>query len=366
MNVVPQNTIVIKEYPSLSITEYRNEVRMYSLMRQLQKQMPIDTTGPDLISRYFVSYHGSYQLCGKGYIFLEDADESLEDMYAMRRDRLYEWGIHDREQLVEVWEAVTPLLRALETWHGLNVEEHGGPAVHLSVTPANVFLYEVCGGDDIAESKLKFKLRWRLASGERGLSRHYGKSERMYEAPEISQLFEKPTSKAAPAVYPVADVWSLGCVLLELLVWTVCGEQGRRDFLEDRQDEHLAIYDTQEEDASERQPSGQFHLEGGRSKSVERILDKVLSRRRVFDDVTEHVGEFILENMLLVNPDDRKSAGELADMFEDMWVEIIGKSAREYEQELVMWEERKGLSFYSSSSYATSSEDITDSSEEEL
>jgi hypothetical protein len=146
----------------------------------------------------------------------------------------------------------------------------------------------------------------------------------------------------------------------------VCGEQGRRDFLEDRQDEYLAIYDTDDEETPEQDPPGQFHLEGARSRAVEQILDKIMACRRVFDNVTEHVGVFIMENMLLVNPDDRRSAGELADMFEDMWTEVVGRSASEYEQELVTWEERKGLAFYSSSSYASSSDSFTDSSEEDL
>jgi hypothetical protein len=110
-----QSTVVVKQYPSSSIPDYYHEVHLCKLMRQLQRHTQEDGAPRELVSRYLVKYHGAFQLCGKGYIILEDADESLEDMYQMRRNRAYEWGIHDREQLLEVWEAMAPLFRALET-----------------------------------------------------------------------------------------------------------------------------------------------------------------------------------------------------------------------------------------------------------
>jgi serine/threonine protein kinase len=245
--------------------------------------------------------------------------------------------------------------------------------VHLGIAPADVFLSEVGGGDSgTAASRLRVKLRWNLGSVEQ-VRRRKDESQRTYEAPELRHLTcsnsKPPELKATDCgdIGPAADVWSLGCVLLEFLVWTVCGEQGRRDFFEDRQDEHLYLYESDESgDVSDRTTWGQFHVEGERSESVDGVLDKVLARRRVFDDVTEEVGKFILENMLASDPGCRKTASELANLFDEMWLGISGRSAKAYEEGLVMWEASKAQSCDSSSSYVSSSEDVVDSSDGDL
>lgn len=74
----------------------------------------------------------------------------------------------------------------------------------------------------------------KIMTNERDL--HHTKIPRVYGAPELMGS-DPPLDNLYTADTQASDIWSLGCVFLETLLWTVGGERGRRQFITDRRAE---------------------------------------------------------------------------------------------------------------------------------
>ncbi|KAG5812755.1 hypothetical protein H9Q74_004112 [Fusarium xylarioides] len=97
-----------------------------------------------------------------------------------------------------------------------------------------------------------------------------------------------------PAISPATDVWSLGAVFSDVLIWTVAGEAGREQY---RRRRHVEI-------------AGLPHLTGAGFdccfhdgekplKAIQEVHDDALLHKRGSDDISPFISKLILRNMLI-------------------------------------------------------------------
>jgi serine/threonine protein kinase len=155
----------------------------------------------------------------------------------------------------------------------------------------------------------------RLRTGNRG-NRMYGKDllEALYltikadnnaiGSPEVFSNF--PVQDSCDArISPIADIWSLGAVFSDLLVWVIAGEKERERYCRRREAEisqhsHLrsAGYDCC------------FHDGEQRLKSIQDFHNEVLRDKRGSDSISPLISDIILDHML-VGPRERMDAMQI-------------------------------------------------------
>jgi hypothetical protein len=101
--------------------------------------------------------------------------------------------------------------------------------------------------------------------------------------------------RTAREVSPSKDIWSLGCVFSEVLVWSVLGREALADYLELRR----IATDNLKNTGS----SGCFHDGEKVSSAVHDMHTRVLKRRPIITGLVP-----IIESMLIANPNDRPAA----------------------------------------------------------
>ena len=112
------------------------------------------------------------------------------------------------------------------------------------------------------------------------------------DAPECSELHViQDTYK--PKVDGTVDVWALGAVFSEALVWTIHGQRGRAEYLEARTGEISSnnLLAGSGYDAA-------FHNGQDKLEAVSAMHQKALGNRRNTDTVSSFVSELILDHML--------------------------------------------------------------------
>ncbi|KAK4178481.1 kinase-like domain-containing protein [Triangularia setosa] len=251
-------------------------------------------------SKYFLEYYGSFKQNGWGYVLLEYADQgSLHEFYSQNHTP------HDLSEVYDLWEAMLKLLDGLTLLHHLNGEVTISilRGIHQDLKPTNVFVFKVHRGS------LGYQYRFKI--GDFGLSSirlHQtihpdNKGTTMYGAPELFilqpsfQHFDVGTTSKV-------DIWSLGCIYFEMLVWIVCGERGRDEFLSLRQKGNNI--------------RATFHNRNKNLDALDEMLGLLLSRQRVFDNITEPFAERIQKSMLCLRPQDRMDAQFLSREFADL------------------------------------------------
>lgn len=128
---------------------------------------------------------------------------------------------------------------------------------------------------------------------------------KMYAPPELAHLYPDLASLNFPATSHM-DVWSLGCVLCEVLFWTICGHRGLDEFLHLRQQDPKAIYPRHKSQGY----SGCFHDGFNRLKAVDDMIQPAIDRGRRFDDITKSMGGFLREEILI--PKSQRLTAQLA------------------------------------------------------
>ena len=184
------------------------------------------TTGGDSRSRYF-------------YLVFEWADGgNLENVYERNpTPRL------NKELLKLTVAQLLGICEALEMVHGKGVR-HGDlkPANILCFTPTNGNIFGTLKISDWGLSKFHSEATvWRAQRGL-GTSTNYGTP--LYEPPEVALGEVKLLGRQY-------DIWSLGCVFLEILIWLLNGYQKVQAFRSDIRRNSLgrvAYYEIQEKD----------------------------------------------------------------------------------------------------------------------
>ncbi|KAK0673583.1 hypothetical protein QBC41DRAFT_311103 [Cercophora samala] len=252
---------------------------------------------------HFLKYYGSFRQGSWGYLLLEYADEgSLEQFYTKNNTP------HDSSEMHDLWVAMFSLLDGLSILHYLdkNITNSHMRGTHQDLKPTNIFVFKVHTGE------LGYKYRFKI--GDFGLSsirlhnlaiHPDNKGGKMYGAPE--SIIPNPDHEDLDfGVTSKADIWSMGCIYFDMLVWVTCGQRGRDEFFAMRE----------REGGSE----AAFHscTEGyrtGNLKALDDMLKLLLSRRRIFDNLTHSIAERIQHSMLCLVPDDRLDARYLVKEF---------------------------------------------------
>lgn len=145
-------------------------------------------------------------------------------------------------------------------------------------------------------------------------------STKIYGAPELTHHFPDLDDVNYGATWEV-DIWSLGCVFSEFLVWTICGSRGLVEF------RHLRRRDT---DAVPRHKesgySGCFHDGENTIEAVPEMLNRVLQYKRTSDYISEQIVGFILRDML-VPQKSRVEARRLLSRFDGLMQSHANRSA---------------------------------------
>lgn len=279
-------------------TAFVTEVNFYANLENIRVE---DT----VLHKHFLTYYGSFLKQGRGFVLLEYADQgSLQDFF--KRNNLP----YDRQELCELWKSLFTLFSGLAMIHNLNDHVNRGAivqAIHQDFKPANVFVFREGKGTSYS---YRFKIGdFGMSSTELVKARRLSSSAidkqgtKMYAAPEFTQHYPEMVNLSINATSHM-DVWSIGCVLCEALVWTICGYRGLDEFHRLRQEETNEVCSRHGSEGY----SGCFHDGHRRIKAVDQMIQRAVNNRRVFDDITERIGRFLCEEILLVKPDDRLSA----------------------------------------------------------
>ncbi|KAL0937523.1 uncharacterized protein CTRU02_207254 [Colletotrichum truncatum] len=299
-----QDDVIFKIYTNDGADAWRhydNEVDMYS---------NLDPLGPiDNIMRYY----GSYESAGLCTIILEYANGgTLESFFENYPPPNSQTG---RELF---WASLMNLLVGLEHIHNLTVRKYGSKGevilkgTYQDIRPKNIL---VCKQPDKAMYDVTFKFV-DMGTGHIRRTKHQG-FERvavdqlgngMYSAPEAFR-----DNGDARGICAESDIWSLGGIASEALVWSVWGEHGRSKYQQER------VAATRE-----------THLKGGFHEGAfhdgDCLLDIVESwHKRTVDSANEardwysKLSRIIFDHMLV--PEQKKRAD--ASTLRQIWSQVL-------------------------------------------
>ncbi|PNP85085.1 hypothetical protein FNYG_01610 [Fusarium nygamai] len=287
-SIAPEDkTVVFKIYEGLEGEErYNAETNVYVRLRE------------ELSCDYIVKYIASFYFPGthKFVIVLEHAEGgSLTDYLKTKHPPF------TPQDILIFWEQ---LLKLTDSLHILS--SVGG--IHQDIHPGNILVFPKANGR--SEFDVKFKLTdfglagmGRVSSPDNTLMTE-NRGNRIYVALEAFSNFEVQDNCPAE-ISPLADVWSLGALFSDVLVWTIGGEGEREKYRLRRQKEierHLYLRSAGYDCC--------FHDGVKRLKSIEHVHKEVLKHKRASDSITPLISDIILEHML-VGPQERLTAMQI-------------------------------------------------------
>ncbi|KAF9773688.1 hypothetical protein IL306_008447 [Fusarium sp. DS 682] len=203
------------------------------------------------------------------------------------------------EELYSLWEGLFELLDALYLLSNIYRQNRNEPKTLAGYIQDNPkYLADPCSPFDVQFKLTDFGLArmGRVSSVDGRLSTR-DRGNRTYIAPEVFPNFRVQDSCDTP-ISPQADVWSMGALFSDVLVWTITGEHGREKYRLRREKEierylHLrsAGFDCC------------FHDSERRLKAVDDQHNEVLQYKRGIDTLSPRISELILDHMLVGSRD---------------------------------------------------------------
>ncbi|KAI0128369.1 hypothetical protein BJ170DRAFT_621298 [Xylariales sp. AK1849] len=307
-NTVVFKELVIQEAPGESEEVrgpeelWRNEVNTYNHISTSE------------IPQFITTYHGSFQQSLNRTIVLEFANgKSLRHLFDSMPN-----GIPAALRK-KFWSKMFDLLRGLETIHSQTDKAHRGvlKAIHQDIKPDNILVFWENNDEDEVPSCFKISdfgrshVRKTSRDEEDPGGKHIG-GNKMYGAPECCYTNLLAEHNARPLTSQ-ADIWSMGTVFSETLIWSILGSDGRQDYREKRRKETNNEMDNAGYD-------GCFHDKTKRLESVDEFHRRAIQSRSASDKSTVAsalVSEIILSHML-------RPQGERleADKIYDKWEQV--------------------------------------------
>ncbi|WKT51091.1 hypothetical protein QSH57_016061 [Fusarium oxysporum f. sp. vasinfectum] len=173
---------------------------------------------------------------------------------------------------------------------------------HGDLKPANILLFPEKSGSyrlkitDVGLSKLHILATSRRLNGTTAKA-----TTRRYSPPEFDLLFDDDGEPVEDSddikLSRKFDIWSLGCVFIEFLIWAKLGRQKYKEFDRSMKRDRR-FWDSGREDLDEKV-----------KERIQNLKDAVEDTEG--DKVVQRVLELALKQMLLVNSDDRSSASDI-------------------------------------------------------
>ncbi|EWZ32427.1 serine/threonine protein kinase [Fusarium oxysporum f. sp. radicis-lycopersici 26381] len=173
---------------------------------------------------------------------------------------------------------------------------------HGDLKPANILLFPEKSGSyrlkitDVGLSKLHILATSRRLNGTTAKA-----TTRRYSPPEFDLLFDDDGEPVEDSddikLSRKFDVWSLGCVFIEFLIWAKLGRQKYKEFDRSMKRDRR-FWD-----------SGRKDLDDKVKERIQNLEDAV--EETPGDKVVQRVLELALKQMLLVDSDDRSSASDI-------------------------------------------------------
>ncbi|RMJ20214.1 hypothetical protein CDV36_000098 [Fusarium kuroshium] len=210
------------------------------------------------------------------------------------------------------WRALLKLLTGLYGFHNLGRPPLGGgslngfiAAIHQDIQPANILVFpHPKKSSNQKQKESRFNVRFKLAdfglAEVRRVLRPDGRfkieneGNRMYSAPEcyVNYAIE---SEVRPEVTTSVDVWALGAVYSDALVWSIAGEPGREAYRVKRKE---AIAELNRFKAAGFEAC--FHNGEDKLDAVSEFHQETLQNKRESDPISRLMSDFILNDMLRV------------------------------------------------------------------
>lgn len=130
---------------------------------------------------------------------------------------------------------------------------------------------------------------------------------RTYSAPE-TQLWEK--------VIQASDIWSFGCVILEFVLWLLRGSEGLEKFAQDRIMATPGSTLPFKDDQFFMQDYSESEVTSAKVRAPVEHCARSLQTKKTCPQALKDVLDVVMQDMLVMQPEDRKSAGQIAEAFE--------------------------------------------------
>ncbi|KAH7157257.1 hypothetical protein B0J13DRAFT_435115 [Dactylonectria estremocensis] len=294
---IHEDTVVFKVYHEAASDIFSSEADVYTLL-------------PRDYERYIVKYHGSFKQADKNIIILEYAPGgSLLDLFERTR-------LPNPDEVKTLWKELFQLLIALYMMHEMEVPADCSTLVlsgtHHDIQPVNILVFTQ---DTNSEYNVYFKLAdfgtariIRTLSADADTQAGNNDGNRMYSelflssyTRELGELTTAPEScpihpvqdEVPKKVNPTVDVWGLGAVFSETLIWSILGEDGRESYRKRRKEEN--------QEHRWMKGSGYDACFHDGTKALEAVKsmhhEAVLQTRRI-DTLSPKISEVILGHML--------------------------------------------------------------------
>lgn len=153
------------------------------------------------------------------------------------------FGGPDNENILWLLEQFSHLAKVIRTIHNLSPTETSKPTTsltphikksgwHHDLKPQNILYFKDPYYEKISSNSGEF----RIADFGAGKIHTYRSRSIGTQSPNGTQTYEPPEAKSEGATSRPYDIWSLGCVFLELLIWAVFGFEAVKTFEGERID----------------------------------------------------------------------------------------------------------------------------------
>ncbi|KAF5590973.1 serine threonine kinase [Fusarium pseudocircinatum] len=279
-------TVVFKIYEGASAQRlYKAEAEAYSQL--------LRSNNEGYITKHFASF--SFEGIEKSIIVLEYAEGGSLLDFLRRTNTPF-----TLDEYCLLWSRLLSLFDALHALHDIcraTTSSHWSlSGVHQDIQLSNILVFPQ------KDKSSRFDVTFKLADfGLAKIGRIYSqgdslitskKGNRMYTSPETYSNY-RVQDHASTEISAACDIWSLGAVFSDILVWSITGESGREEYRLKRQEEisnklHLRA---SKHDAC-------FHDGASRLAAVDEFHNYVLQNKRGNDHLSPHISQLIIEFML--------------------------------------------------------------------
>ncbi|KAF5707994.1 serine threonine kinase [Fusarium mundagurra] len=187
--------------------------------------------------------------------------------------------------------------------------------IHQDIKPDNILVFR-------KSSQSRFDVQFKLTD--------FNVTEFEHSLPGAPECYANSPAQVnvRPHVSPNIDLWALGAVFSEILVWSISGHAALEDYRKARQKEisNLAYIEARGIDAC-------FHDGHERLPVVDKFLKDVLDHRRATDEVSTAISHMVL-NFMMTNEKERLYPVEIKSLMQSITTTVHQTNSSTYEAQV--------------------------------